>query len=96
MRRMFGKIDPATIFKYLTYDGTVAAEKAKKAAEVSKKSGRSRGGVGGNLYACYAFNYNAEGCKGGCGYRHICSSCGAQNHIFADCTTKKPARGGRK
>ena len=86
----FGKIDPATIFKFLTYDGTVAAERAKKAAEGSRRSGRGRSG---NLFACYAFNYSVEGCKGGCGYRHVCSSCGAHGHLFADCTTKKPPTG---
>ena len=40
--RSFGKIDPATIFKFLTYDGTVAAEKAKRAAETGKRQSRGR------------------------------------------------------
>ena len=88
--RSFGKIDPATIFKFLTYDGTVAAEKAKRAADSGKRQGRGRQGV---MYACYAFNNASEGCKGGCGYRHICSSCGVHGHIFGDCPTRKPSAG---
>ena len=85
----FGRIDPTIIFKFLTYDGTVAAEKAKKAVDTGKKSGRGRSG---GLFACYAHNYSAEGCKGGCGYLHICSSCGASAHVWADCTSKKQGR----
>ena len=86
----FSKIDPNTIFKFLTYDGTLAAERAKRATETGRRQGRGRSGV---LYACYAFNNASEGCKGNCGYRHNCSSCGAQNHIFGDCLVKKPPAG---
>ena len=88
--RSFAKIDPATIFRFLTYDGTVAAEKAKRSAEVGRKSGRGRSSV---MYSCYAYNYDTDGCKGGCGYRHICCSCGSQAHIFGACPSKKPSGG---
>ena len=88
--RSFGKIDPAIIFKFLTYDGTVAAERAKRAAGNNQRSGQGRSGV---MYSCYAHNYNAEGCKGNCGYRHICSSCGSQSHVYGDCQSQKPSSG---
>ena len=89
--RTFGRIDPATIFRFLTYDGTVAAEKAKRAPENGgRKAGRGRSSV---MYSCYAHNYDTDGCKGSCGYRHICCSCGSQSHIFAACTSKKPSSG---
>ena len=81
----FGKIDPGTIFKLLTYDGMVVDEKAKKAAESSRHQGRGRQGV---MYPCYAYNNASEGCKGNCGYHHICSLCGSQGHVFADCTSR--------
>ena len=88
--RSFGNIDPATIFKFLTYDGTLAAERARKSVESTKRQGRGRSSV---MYSCYAYNNASEGCKGNCGYRHICSSCGAQGHIFADCTLRRPSAG---
>ena len=91
--RTFGKIDPTTIFKFLTYDGTLAAERAKHAADSNKKQSRGRSGA---MYACYAYNNTSEGCKGNCGYRHICSSGGAQNHLIGVCPTRKPSSGRSK
>ena len=88
--RSYGRIDPVTIFKFLTYDGTVAAERAKRAAETNKKQAR---GCSGPLYDCYAYNNTSEGCKGNGGFRHICSSCGAQNHLIGECPTRKPWTG---
>ena len=92
--RSMGKVDPSTIMQYLCYDGTLAAEKARK-SEVKRRPGR--GGTR-NILACYAHNYNQGGCPGGCGYRHVCTHCGSSGHINSECTSKKEgaAKGGRK
>ena len=90
--RSIGKIDPAAIIKHLSYDGKLAARNAKRA------DNRRRPGWGssGNLYACYRYNFTAEGCAGGCGYRHIFSSCGAQAHLAGDCPKKTGSSHGNR
>ena len=93
--KVFKRADPTAIVKHLSYEGTVAAERARQG---SRATGRKRQGRGsGVYYACYRYNYHVEGCKGGCGYRHICASCGGQGHLGDDCS-KKPGgnQGGRK
>ena len=94
--KAFKRADPSSIVKHLSYEGTIAAERARQA---TRGGGRRRHGRGqsGNLYACYKYNSYAEGCKGGCGYRHICSSCGSSAHLADDCPKKSGGnQGGRK
>ena len=81
--RSIGKTDPVAIVEHLSYDSTQAAANAKR-NEKRRKSGKGASGT------CYKFN-TQEGCKGNCGYRHVCSSCGSHNHIALDCPRRPGA-----
>ena len=84
----FEKIDPASIVKFLSYDGTKGAE--KQASNHSARKSRSSITPNGT---CFRFNFSIDGCKrSSCPYKHVCSTCFSASHIANDCSRKSEAK----
>ena len=85
--KSFGKIEAATVLRFLSYDSTAAA-KRQGAQAVQPQAKRS--GLKG-----YCFSFNSQGgCDGaGCNFKHICMFCGESNHGATGCKRGKGAGG---
>ena len=85
----FKKVDPPTIVKHLSYDGTKGANAAKKGF-ASRKVGNVKSfapASGNKTGCCLKFNFDPRGCTRGkdCFYKHVCSACGGKGHINDSC-----------
>ena len=85
--RSIGKTNPVAIIEHLSSDGTQATAAAKAKRSDTKRKSKTASGV---VYSCFKFN-TPEGCKGNCGFRHICLSCESHNHIAVDCPRRPGA-----
>ena len=76
--KAFKNVENSDILRYLSYDGSIIAQRAGSGNKGTKKVVPSQN-------TCFAYN-RAEGCKmNPCRYRHVCSNCGTQGHTAEAC-----------
>ena len=77
--KAFKNVENSDILRYLSYDGSIIAQRAGSGTNKSTKK------VVPSQNTCFAYN-RAEGCKmNPCRYRHVCSNCGTQGHNAEAC-----------